>query len=413
MKLTGIGILDQALQQIAWMKLPSYRRFRLRYGERKARILRDYIIFPLFGIEKVSRLKGKVPYRIQEVYEVLRLLFRFPQLVRDVARSVLRQQVAVYYSLSAEERSRVKFTLIADDTYDPKTGQYQEGAAELTDHHDGQVKKLYNPVVIYCRIDGLGEQLCFPLDLDVWQQQKRQRRSRQGQTPGPIAHRKRWEIGKDMLADILNFCRSINFPFAQCDVAADAAYCVEEFYDIVRAEPGLKFVTRPRRTHSFKIDGQQDSLHWHARDLKPHRWKRSAAFPWRYIKKKAFHKKYGECTILFYEVVTKTKSFVRFLVASTQNIRADALFKAFARRWSIEVFFRNIKQVLAFRDYSGRKFRAVKAHYLLRLLTAIVMALLIRCFVKEPSCRAFLPRKITFGDMRSFIIEHYRFSQIC
>lgn len=174
MQKTGIKILDQTLDMIDWMKLPSYKRFRLRYGKRKAKILRDYIIFPLFGVESINKLRGKIGYRVEEIYEVLRLGYDWQKLVREVSRLILQKVVRQ----CNESNIRYKVIFSVDDTYDEKTGKEMEKIAVIKDHHDGRRKKVYNPVVLYCTIKSDKQEMSFPLDMMLWQQEKRKSKKR-------------------------------------------------------------------------------------------------------------------------------------------------------------------------------------------------------------------------------------------
>ena len=126
----------------------------------------------------------------------------------------------------------------------------------------------------------------------------------------------------------------------------------------------------------------------------------------------AKHPKYGNCSVLFYETYVKDRVVIHYLVISVVKIRVDSLFAAFKRRWPIEVFFRNQKQVLGFGTYSGGKLTAVKAHYMLRMVTGIIVELIIREIYRNFSWQNYFPKHITYGYLQEFIIEHYRFSDI-
>lgn len=420
---TGIEFLDKVFARIRWMKIPAYRRFYGRYGARKARILRDYVIFPLFGIKTIRQLRGKTPYRIEEIYEVLRLVFDWRKLIIAISRMILQEIIEEYEKLPEDKKSRVKITFSIDDTYDAKSGSEMEGTATINDHHDGIVKRLYNPVLLYCVVDWMGKQFCFPLDMALWQQRKKRGRKRSCGKPKkrnkPKAkpkpdpnHKKRWEYAHDMLESLIEHCEKNELSLAGFELAGDNAYCIDRIFKLAE-RARLVFVARPKLTNSFKIDGKSDNLYYFGREMEGHRWKISRRLNIRYVKIKATHKKYGECVILFYQYLASGRLNIQCLIAGTTDIRADSLFLAFSRRWPIEVFFRNLKQVLAFSSYSGRKLRAVRGHYLLRMLTGTIVEMCIAFIRDNPKWRKLFPDShITYGDLQGFIIEHYRFEAL-
>ena len=421
---TGIEFIDKVFSKISWMKIAAYRRFYGRYGKRKARILRDYIIFPLFGIKTIRQLQNKVPYRIEEVYEVLRLGYDWRKLIIAIAREVLQEIIFSYNKLPEDKKTRVKITFSVDDTYDPKTGSKMEGAATINDHHDGIVKRLYNPVLLYCTVDWMGKRFCFPLDLQLWQQRKKpgRKRTRLGKPkkrkkpkakkkPNPN-HKKRWEYAHQMLASLVEYCDKMNISLRGFELTGDNAYCIEAIFNLIK-ETGLIFVTRPTKKYSFEINGNTDSLYYFGQEMEGHKWKISRRLQIRYVKCKAKHSKYGNCTVLFYQYIASGRPVIYFLIANTTDIRADSLFAAFKRRWPIEVFFRNLKQVLGFSNYSGRKLKAVKAHYLLRILTGIITELILNLISVVGKWRKLFPKShVTYGELQTFILEHYSFAEL-
>lgn len=329
----GITIIDEAIGRIKWMDLAAYRNFLCRFGARKARILRDYIIFPIFGLQTVNQLKGKTAYSHKEIYELLQLKFHWQKLIQQVAREILKEFYLQREKLPAERKIRAKIMFSTDDTYDEKTGKNMEGSSVIKDHHDGAMKTLYNPVVLYCTIDWFGDIFSFPLDLEVWQQ-----KSKSKKVAKIVTHKKRWEYAKDMIVSLLDYCAKNNISLHETEFSADGAYCVQEIFALF-VEPGIRFVTRPRSTHSFVIDDQVDNLRWHANNIENNQWKRSQNLNIRYYKKKAFHKKFGDCTVLFYEQLTKGHAVIRFLVANQESIRVDSLFYIFKKDGISKFFF--------------------------------------------------------------------------
>jgi hypothetical protein len=208
-----------------------------------------------------------------------------------------------------------------------------------------------------------------------------------------------------MIESCLKYCKG-KIDLSGFYLTADNAYCVEAIFQLVK-DSGLIFVTRPKSNYSFHIKTRYNSLSYLAKKLPGNSWKFSSLIKMRYVKKKAYHQKYKHCTLLFYEIVHADQVVIKYLIANTRNIRADSIFNAFKKRWGIEVFFRNLKQVIGFSNYSGRFFVSVRAHYFLRLLTAIIVEITIQLMYEKYSA---YDEHVTYGELRSFLSQEFRIS---
>jgi len=333
-------------------------------GKPLIRMIVFYIILPLLNCGKLSPACKAAHMSLSAMCRMLNNSnYLWNKLFTLVSYELFFAFLADYQSGGSSYRSRHRIVLIGDDTMWPRSDECQsEKVKKLFDHAMGCYRRGSNPVVLHCRIGEID--IDFPVDIRVWQPKD----SRQYQSKDQLLCA--------MVDTLAKEAKRRGFNMAGLDFAIDGGYTHKDVVDTARKHQ-LRLVGKPRCDSPFEIEGEVKT----PQELieKTTYLRKSTQLPENvqgYQRFLGTHHLLGEGLLVLVEYQKEDLTLHREVIFCTHSTYTGPIvIRLKAKRWQIEVCFRDTKQTISLCDSQVQDFVAIVAHVHLRFLTYLLLAL--------------------------------------
>ncbi len=350
------------------------------------------LIFPLMDMFTVhsffhSRFSG-LSLAQKDVFYRLKNnpLVNWRRIHYSLVKSIIKRSEA---NVSEDQRSREPTCFIVDDSHIHKTGLLIEGVSRMFDHVSGR----YLPGFKFLCLGYWTKNIYFPLDFSLHRERGKKKKTPFGlplkklrqqfkklRPKGSPGLGRRKELDTDKISNTISMLRrAVKNGFHADYLLVDSWFVCEKLMLAVQSIEGIGHLLGLCKMGKAKYDyrGQK----YTAKQLRHHlrkQEKRSRKLKMRYIKVMVEYK--GIPLVLF---LTRThgSSRTRLLVSTNTQLSFTEAFKIYSIRWTIEVFFKESKQLLGLGKGQSNDFDGQIAD-----ATLVMMRYTILAFEKQIRC---------------------------
>jgi len=276
-------------------------------------------------------------------------------------------------SFDVSYRSRYRIVLAADNSLSPRSNRCRsEGVTKLYDDVTKSYLNSHDVVTIHCIVGDIV--IDFPLDMRVWKPKKNP------------AYKSKIDLLIEMLEALSVAAQERSLSLEDLDLVVDGAYPRGKLPSVVN-KLKLRLISKPRSDSSFQItSGKLNGEVVTVKNLKE-RYENSSLRLSSQVKDNATYERFcarhiatgeaslGEVIIVLVHHQTEEGVLQEVIFTTHLSYTGPIIIKLKERRWTIEVFYRTVKQVCFWTKAQFQTLRAMTAHWTLRCLTYLILAI--------------------------------------
>ncbi len=361
------NIICDVMKTFKLNSILSQAKFAKQDGFRAGEILALMIMLPLMLLKSVNAFYKS---DFQHVTEMKKdAIYRLKNNEKLPWRSLL-YGVAKQFQRLANPKKEIaeNSAFIIDDTSDARVGRRIENISYIFDHVAGKKgSKLGFKNLLLGYFDGKS---FTPLDFSIHSEKPLKGKQRKEQykkqcIPGSPGEKRRKECTVDKITNAIQMVkRAVKHGFVAKYVLADSWFSSKKFIQTIRQMHNQKMhvvcgVRKDKRNYVYK-GSQMNAKELHSTLKKEGHEKRCRKRNIRYFEVVVHYEGVGEVTLYFCRFPYQ-KEWRLFLSTDT-SLSLLAMMEIYAIRWTIEVFFKEMKQHMRLGTCQSRDFDAQIAH---------------------------------------------------
>jgi hypothetical protein len=245
-----------------------------------------------------------------------------------------------------------------DDTLCHKTGKDIEGVGEFYDHAEGKCVMAHNLVTSHYS----DKEISYPLDYRLYHKDG-------SETAKAYGFRTKIELCIELIHDAMaRHVPAIAFVFDSWFLCEDVAGAVESY--------GKAYVAPAKSNRIIRVGGAEMNITEYARTVPAEKF-RDVKVGGRVYAAYSFAcsmSKLGKVRACISREKGDVKDFT-FFVTNMLDWEEGRMLNTYAKRWTIDAFYRDAKQELGFEDYQVRKLKGIMRHWYLVFVAYSVLKL--------------------------------------
>lgn len=313
-----------------------------------------YIVLPLLKVKTIQEAAKRFQFGKDQLYRLLQSQSAecWLRLLRSLAYERFFTLLAAMQGKYPSFKTRSRLTICCDDSGFAKSGQKMPLVGLIW--HGALQRVCAGTSALFFSVVVGDNQMAFPLDLRLC-------RGKGGAGRQGRPTRSKIASVVQMLVTLGKEAKRRKIAFERVVFVADSWFASQEILSTGR-KYGIPMIVAGKGNHVFNFGGCH---------LKVGHWIRFGNIPWRttddgryvYARYQVTHKTFGSVLLIF---VRNDQGTVQSLICTATHFTGPKIIADYKLRWSIEVFFKDAKQLLGFKEFRFQSSNAIYGHFVLR-----------------------------------------------
>lgn len=363
----GIPLLDSVLEILPWNKVSEYGKIIDLYGEEKAEILRDLILFPLLGFNSISDLSESTPYGKDQLYMIYNdKRIDWIHFLEEFTMQLFMSMLKLFKHGKPWYQSRYRIRLINDDTLLERWSLKMTNTMNLYDH--SKKRYTYAQNVMTLMVTFGDDKFGFPLMVRLMTPKDSENHLTKGET---FIH----------LLDLLDEnVKEHNLSLQGLRLSVDSAYTTKKIVEKARSLGIDLFGSLGCGNVLYLKDGtylQVKDLHQGNIPLHFRQDRRTGQAYARLVVNSPSLGKISIAVFPYTDVATGDTKFWTS-ICSNPDVDSVTIIREIKCRWRVEEQYRDLKQNLGVSSYHGKSLHSTNAHLALSALRYLISKIALR-----------------------------------